>query len=98
MLKINKFISFPGTAMTSDQLYGELEGLVLRLGIELRDDPLEEAAGGGLCVLNGKRVILLDPRLGWEQKNRVLLAALKTVNVETVYIKPLIRRMIEGSD
>jgi hypothetical protein len=98
MLKKNRSVPIPETAMTPDQLYGELEGLVSRLGIEMRDDLLEEASGGGLCVLNGKPVMILDPRLSRSQKNRLLLSELKKMNLEAVYVKPLVRQMIEGAN
>ena len=83
--------------MTPDQIFGELEGLVSRLGIEVRDAVLEEDAGGGLCLLNGKRVMILDQRLNRDRKNGLLLEALKNMNLEAVYIKPYIRQLIENA-
>lgn len=85
------------SAMTPDQIFGELEGLVSRLGIEVRDAVLEEDAGGGLCLLNGKRVMILDQRLNRDRKNGLLLEALKNMNLEAVYIKPYIRQLIENA-
>ena len=84
--------------MTQEQLYGELEGLLARLGIEIRVDSMDEElnSNGGLCKVQGKPTFIINRILTYDAKISLLLRSLRSFDLGGIYIKPYIREMIEG--
>jgi len=73
-----------------------LEGALHRLGVEVREEPLSEELGttGGLCVIRGRRVVLVAAGAPPWRRAEVLLDALRRLDTEDVWLPPAIRRKL----
>lgn len=86
--------------MTGTRLLAELQALALRLGVDVRVEPLESGladARGGLCRLRGRPFVLMDESLPLGDRIDVLAAALATFDLEAVYLSPFVRARIEAA-
>jgi hypothetical protein len=78
----------------------ELEALAARLGVMVRAEPFggELLEGkGGLCRLHGVPLVVMDARLGTEDRIAVLAAALATFDLDGVFVPPVVRERIEAA-
>lgn len=85
--------------MDDEYLLNELEELAGRLGIEVRYENLnsEESTGaGGLCRLKGKYVLIIHAPSTAKERARIVTEALKQFPMEDLYVKPVIRELLEG--
>ncbi len=82
-------------------LLDELARVAERIGLEVRSEPLEpklegrDFGRGGLCVVRGRRVILLDSRAPLQDRIAVLARALTSFDVDDLHMTPLVRATIE---
>jgi hypothetical protein len=82
-------------------LLDELVRVAERLGLEVRSEPLEpklegrDHGRGGLCVVRGRRVVLLDSRAPVPDRIAVLAGVLAALDVESLHMAPLVRATIE---
>jgi hypothetical protein len=77
-----------------------LEEWVGRCGLELRCEALasREDAGqarGGLCLVNEKRVVFVDSRAPIPERIETLAAALAAIDLDDVFLPPIVRRAVE---
>jgi hypothetical protein len=84
--------------MDTTAVIEELEDVAHRLGIEVRSE-----AGnfrGGRCVVDGEEIIMLNEHDLPETQLVVLAEALRDAPLDTIYLKPAVRRALEeaGSD
>ncbi len=67
------------------------------ISMEVRKlDDEEVNIESGLCEVEGRRVLIVDKRLGIEGRINVILKTLKTLNLEGVYIQPALRELIDS--
>jgi hypothetical protein len=83
--------------MDDQHLFGELLLAAEKLGVEVRIEPFETPApkGGGLCVVRGERLVLIDQRAPLSDRILVLARALSELGSEAVYMAPKARELIE---
>ena len=83
--------------MTHEQLYQDLEQIFTQLGIEIRtdwmDDELEST--GGLCVLKNRTLLVVNRKLNPFDRTALLMRCLRSFDLDRIYIKPLVRAVIE---
>ena len=83
--------------MNEQSILDELLALLEANGVTIRNEPLD-GSGGGLCTIKGESIFFVDT-----QASSIVSAAIcaeavsKLVDVEQVYIKPLIRQFIENN-
>ena len=83
--------------MNEQSILDELLVLLEANGVIIRNEPLG-GSGGGLCTIKDQRIFFVDT-----QASSIVSAAMcaeavsKVVDVEQVYIKPLIRQFIENN-
>ena len=84
--------------MDDQHLCDELLQAAGRLGIEVRMEPFETPAvvGGGLCVVRGEPLVLIDQRAPLADRIGALARALAELESETIYIAPEARELIEA--
>jgi hypothetical protein len=84
--------------MDDQHLLDELLHAAARLGVAVRMEPFETPAalGGGLCVLRGETLVLIDQRAPLLDRIRALAQALVELQSETVYMAPEARELIEA--
>jgi len=84
--------------LKKELLLNQLEELAGKLGIKIRYENVivEESSGsGGLCRLKGEYVLIIHFQAALEEKIRIILEALRTFPVGDIYIKPVIRELLE---
>lgn len=79
--------------MNTTAIIDELEDVARRLGIEVR----AEAGNfrGGRCVVDGEEIIMLNEHDLPETRLVVLAEALREAPLDTIYLKPAVRRALE---
>lgn len=84
--------------MGDQHLFDELIRVAEKLGVEVRIEPFETPAtgGGGLCVLRGEQLVLLDATAPLHERILALARALSRLDTETVYMTPEARDILEG--
>ncbi len=84
--------------MDDRDLLDEFGRVAARLGVEVRVEPFETpaAGAGGLCVLHGRPLVLLDARAPLSDRVQALARALGRLDVDAVYMAPEARALIEA--
>jgi hypothetical protein len=84
--------------MDDQPLFDELLQAAARLGVEVRIEPFETPAtmGGGLCVVRGETLVLIDQHAPLPDRLLALARALVELQSETVYMAPEARELIEA--
>ena len=90
--------------MSPQELLDELVQAAQRLGVEVRSEPFETPAAlsGGLCVVRGAPLVLIDQRAPLVDRLRTLARALGDLGSDAVYMAPearelVARELVEGS-
>ena len=86
-------------SVDAQQLLDELVQAAGRLGVEVRSEPFETPAlmGGGLCVVRGAHLVLIDQRAPLVDRLGALARALGDLGSEAVYMAPEARELVERS-
>jgi hypothetical protein len=91
---------FPGNKLMNEEvLLNQLKELAEKLDILVRDENInmEEASStGGLCRIEGKYVLILNSQSTLKEKNQVMIKALQQFDLSDIYLKPVIRGLLEG--
>ena len=85
--------------MSPSELRSQLESVARRLGVAVRFEAFEPGAGrrrGGLCKVRGETCILVDTTGSVLEQVATLEAALRKLDLETVFVSPLVRARLEG--
>lgn len=78
----------------------QLEELADRLGILVRDENInidDVSSSGGLCLVEGQYILILNSRTTVQEKIQVAIKALRQFDLSDVYVKPVIRELLEES-
>jgi hypothetical protein len=74
----------------------EILGLLESCGVKIRKELLD-GSGGGLCRIQGERVLFLDRQAKSDELAAVCAeAVLKVVDIEKIYMRPEVRSFIEN--
>jgi len=87
--------------MNEDVLLNQLEDLAEKLGILVRDENIsieESSSTGGLCRIEGKYVLILNSKATVKEKYQVMIKALQQFDLSGIYIKPVIRELLEENE
>ena len=87
--------------MNEEVLLNQLEDLAEKLGILVRDENInieESSSSGGLCRIEGEYVLILNSKATVKEKNQVMINALQQFDLSDIYIKPVIRELLEGHE
>ncbi|HYB90865.1 MAG TPA: hypothetical protein VEC38_07460 [Candidatus Binataceae bacterium] len=81
-------------------LVEELAEAAVRLGLEVRREKILREVGyrarGGACRLHEKDLVILDREQPASEQLEVLAEALRSRDLESVYLSPAARRMIQA--
>ena len=86
--------------MNEEVLLSQLEELAEKLGILVRDENInseESSSAGGLCFIEGKYILILNSKVTVKEKIQVMIKALQQFDLSGIYIKPVIRELLEGN-
>jgi len=78
-----------------------LEELAESLGLQISYEPirLDEELGtrpGGVCLLKGQRLIIINPNASMREKIRILSEAIKHYDLDRIYIRPVLRELLDS--
>ena len=83
--------------MNEQSILDELLVLLEANGVTIRNEPLG-GSGGGLCTIKAQRIFFVDTQAASIVSAAMCAEAVSiVVDVEQVYIKPLIRQFIENN-
>jgi hypothetical protein len=83
--------------MNDQRILEELLALLQQGKVQIRQDALG-GSGGGLCTVQGKKIFFLDTQAPTDMMIQMCAEALPDVlDIESVYIRPQIRQLIESS-
>ena len=83
--------------MNEQSILDELLALLEANGVTIRSEPLG-GSGGGLCTIKGENIFFVDTQASSAVSAAMCAEAVsKVVDVEQIYIKPLIRQFIENN-
>ena len=85
--------------MNDEVILSYLEELAEKLEILVRDENInieESSSTGGLCRVEGKYVIILNSKATVKEKIQVMITALQQFDLTDMYMKPLIRELLDG--
>ena len=86
--------------MHDEIILNYLEELAEKLEILVRDENInleESSSTGGLCRVEGKHVIILNYKATVKEKIQIMITALQQFDLTDMYVKPVIRELLEGS-
>jgi hypothetical protein len=77
-----------------------LEELAERFGIQIRYEPIKQDEDlvkvvGGLCLLRGEYVLIIDSKAAMRDKIRIFAEALRHFDLDQIYIKPALRELLD---
>lgn len=77
-----------------------LEAALGRLGVRIVEEELPDEAhvDGGLCTVDGQRVLYLAPTVPPWRRLRILLDALQRLPHEGLWLPPEVRRLVGDED
>ena len=78
--------------MTQEIILQGFETLIHNLSIDLRYENGDFT--GGLCKIKKKNVLIINTNLSIEKKINVIADELKRLNLEQIYIRPMLRQII----
>jgi len=84
--------------MQEEILLQHLEELAGKLEICVRDEniSMDETSGtGGLCRVEGHYILILNSKANVRDKIQVMVKALQQFNLDDIYIKPVVRQLLE---
>jgi hypothetical protein len=85
--------------MNDEVILSYLEELAEKLEILVRDENInieESSSSGGLCRFEGKHVVILNSKATVKEKIQVMIAALQQFDLSDIYVKPVIRELLDG--
>ncbi len=86
--------------MDEGAIIDHLEELAERLGIQIRYEVIkqdEDSANvvGGLCLLKGKYVLIINSKATVKDRIKTLAMAVKHFDLDQIYIRPVLRELLE---
>ena len=87
--------------MDENAIIEQLEELIKRFGVQIRHEPIKQDEDsinvvGGLCLLKGEYVLIINSKAAIRDKIRALGMALKHFDHENIYMMPVLRELLEG--
>lgn len=76
-----------------ESIIEELKSVAAQLGAEVRFEKGDFK--GGYCILNESKVIVINKMTNLQRKVMILSMALKELGVDTIYVTPKLREIID---
>jgi len=83
--------------MDEKEIIEQLEDLARRLGVKVRYEELKKEgtfSPGGLCRVKGEDILIVNSKVGAEEKMLVLAKALASFDLGRVYMRPALREFL----
>ena len=85
--------------MDENTIIEQLEELIERFGVQIRHEAIKQDEDsvnvvGGLCLLKGECVLIINSKATIRDKIRTLGMALKEFNHDQIYMRPVLRELL----
>jgi hypothetical protein len=86
--------------MDENTILDQLEELIKRFGVQIRHEAIRQDEDsvhviGGLCLLRGEYVLIINSKATISDKIWTLGIALKQFDHDQIYIRPVLRELLE---
>ena len=86
--------------MDEHAIIDQLEELAEGFGIQIRYEPIKQDEDlvkivGGLCLLRGEYVLIIDIKAAVMDKIKTFAEALRHFDLDQIYIKPALRELLD---
>jgi hypothetical protein len=86
--------------MDEQTIIDQLEELAERFGIQIRYEPIKQDEDlvrvvGGLCLLRGAYVLIIDSKAAMRDKISTFAEALRHFDLSQIYIRPVLRELFD---
>ena len=86
--------------MDQNTIIVELEELIKSFGVQIRREPMRQDEDlvnvvGGLCLLRGEYVLIINSKATAMDKIKTLATALKHFDLDHIYLRPVLRELLD---
>ena len=86
--------------MNENTIIEQLEELIKSFGVQIRREPIKQGEDlvevvGGLCLLKGEYVLIINSKATAMDKIRTLATALKHFDLDRIYLRPVLRELLD---
>ena len=86
--------------MDQDAIIDQLEELVKSFGVQIRREPIKQGEDlvkvvGGLCLLRGQYVLIINSKATMIDRINTLATALKHFDLDHMYLRPVFREILD---
>jgi hypothetical protein len=83
-----------------EAIIDQLEELARGFGMQIRYEAIKQDEEskkvlGGLCLLKGEHILIIDSKATGNEKIKILAGALKHFDLEQIYIRPVLRELLD---
>jgi hypothetical protein len=86
--------------MDQNAIIDQLEELIKSFGVQIRHEAIKQDEDlvnmvGGLCLLRGQYLLIIDSKATMIDRINTLATALKHFDLDQIYIRPVLREFLE---
>jgi N-dimethylarginine dimethylaminohydrolase len=86
--------------MDENTIIHHLEELTERFGVKIRYDAMKEDEDsihvvGGLCLLRGEYILIINSKATTMDRIKTLATALKHFNLDRIYLRPVLMELLD---
>jgi hypothetical protein len=86
--------------MDENTIIDRLEELIKSFGIQIRHEAIKQDEDlvnvvGGLCLLRGEYVLIINSKATTMDRIETLAATLKHFNLDQIYLRPVLRELLD---
>jgi hypothetical protein len=78
----------------------QLEELIRNFGVQIRREPIKQDEDlvkvvGGLCLLRGEYIVIINSKATTMDRIMTLATALKHFDLDQIYLRPVLRELLD---
>ncbi len=86
--------------MDENTIIDQLEELIRSFGVQIRREPIKQDEDlvkvvGGLCLLRGEYVLIINSKTSTMERIWTLATALKHFDLDRIYLRPVLRELLD---
>ncbi|HXX34068.1 MAG TPA: hypothetical protein VEM15_06300 [Thermodesulfobacteriota bacterium] len=86
--------------MDEDAIIEQLEELIISFGIQIRREAIKQDedsihVAGGLCLLKGEYILIINSKATKTDRVKTLAMALKHFDLDRIYLRPVVRELLD---
>ena len=86
--------------MDQNAIIDQLEELIKSFGVQIRREPIKQDEDlvkvvGGLCLLRGEYILIINSKATTMERIKTLATALKHFDLDPIYLRPVLRELLD---